>query len=352
MPSIRPAIVLAGLGLSALFGAAALAQSPTQEPLTLADTPAPTGTPAKAESKPPAAKPALSLGQPSYLFSNQRVVGNSDILWKGFLNGTRDFDGFANPVGNPLYFESPFANSEVRFLYLWHKFPKGTAIGGGELSTFAAQARLALTDRLAFIATKDGYTRMQAGILPEADGWNDAAVGLKYAFWLDPASQSAVTGGLRWQWHNGNRNTLQGNTDELSPFISFAKGWDRLHLLGNLTSRMPMDRHDGNYILSYDLHLDYEVAPTVLPGFLPLVEFHGLHYLSDGDRLPIGVGGLDYANIGSSGVAGNAVFWSSIGWEWKFTPHLSWAAAYEFPLHTTDTDIFDQRVTTHLALKW
>lgn len=350
------ASALGEAGRAAGFAAAETGDSRGAAPLSLAayeeKSPPEGNQPPAGESPPPAERrDALTLGGPSYLLSSERITP-SEVGWPGFLTGTRDFDGFADPVGNPLYFESPFAHTSAKFLYLWHKFPEGNDLGGGDLNVFALQLRLALTDRLAFIATKDGYSRLRAGILPADDGWNDAAIGLKYAFYQDKESQMVWTGGLRWEWHNGSTGVLQGGSDELSPFISFAKGWDRFHMLGNVTGRLPMDSGDGNYILSYDLHFDYEIAPTVLPGFLPLVEFHGMHYLSDGDRLPLGVGAMDYSNIGSNNVAGNSVYWCGIGWEWKLTPHLALASTYEFPLHTTDTDIMDQRVTATATLRW
>lgn len=158
---------------------------------------------------------------------------------------------------------------------------------------------------------------------------------------------------MRWEWHNGNKEILQGadgENDELSPFISFAKAWDRFHFLGTVNGRLPMDRHDGNYILNWDLHFDYEVAPQALPGFFPLLEIHALHYLSDADRFPLSVGGLDYTNLGSSDVAGSSVFWGDLGFRWELTPNLSLGAAYGFPISSPENDIFEQRVTVDVIL--
>ena len=74
------------------------------------------------------------------------------------------------PVGSPLYFEDPFINSDIRPIYLWHKFPGGSALRGGQLSVYAMQAHVALTERLQLIATSDGYSRLDAGIIPEDGG--------------------------------------------------------------------------------------------------------------------------------------------------------------------------------------
>lgn len=295
----------------------------------------------------------------SFLLSSTNVFGDAQVGWPGFLTGmratTKMHERFAEPIGNPLYFESPFIDSNLRFVYLWHDFPSSSAINGGQLNVWAAQARLALTDRLAFIAPKDGWTELKTGILPDNTGWNDATVGLKYAFLVDEPSQFVLTGGLRWEWHNGNPDVLQGGdggNDELSPFVSFAKSWDRYNFIGNVTGRIPMDHNDGNHIISWDLHVDTEIAPAVLPGLYPLFELHALHYVSDGDAQALSVGGLDYTNLGSSNVAGSSVFWGDLGFRWKFTPNVSLGAAYGFPISNPDGDIFNQRVTVDLILKF
>jgi hypothetical protein len=302
---------------------------------------------------------SFSLTGPSYLLSSKPLFGDTEILWPGFLTGMRSkysfHQKFADPMGNPLYFESPFIETNLRFLYIWHDFPSDSQLAGGELNAVAVQVRAALTERLAFIATKDGYSWVDAGIVPDGDGWNDAAVGLKYAFWIDEANEFTLTGGLRWEWHNGDRDVLMGGDagyNELSPFLSFAKGWDRFHVLGDLVWRAPMDRNDGNHILQWDLHADYEIAPQTLPGFFPFLEIHALHYLSDGDQLPLSVGGLDYTNLGSSNVAGTSVFWGDLGFRWKLTPNLSVGAAYGFPISTPGNDIFNQRVTLDLIFRY
>ncbi|MGE0480088.1 MAG: hypothetical protein AB7Q17_06405 [Phycisphaerae bacterium] len=288
----------------------------------------------------------------TFALSSQRLHNDPTILWPGFMTGLRGFEHFYEPVGMPLYFESPFNTTQLRLLYLYHDFPNGSQIGGGHLNVYAAQIRLALTERLGFIATKDGYSDLNAGILPESDGWNDFAIGLKYVLIADRERDFVLATGLRWEWQNGDRDVLQGADQELSPFFSFAQGFDQFHILGNITGRIPTDLNDGNCILSWNLHFDYEILPQILPGLAPLIEFHGLHYLSDGDRLPLSVGGLDYTNLGSADVAGDTVIWSGVGFRWKLTPHVSLGSTFEFPLTDADDDIMGNRVTADLAFSW
>ncbi len=275
------------------------------------------------------------------------VSSNEPLLWDGFLYGDQHFRDKPRPIGSPLYFEDPFINSDLRPLFLWHKFPGGSALRGGQLSVYALQARVALTERLQLIATSDGYSRLEAGIIPEEGGWNDIALGLKYALWVDHDSDFILSGGLRWKMSNGHNLTLHGGVDELSPFLTMYKGCGKWHTMMDIVYRLPTDWSQGNSLLSWDAHVSYELFDD----FFPLIEVHGVHYLTNGDRLPLDVGGLDYANIGSNDVAGQSVFWGGVGFRWNLAEHLQFGAAYEFPLQNPDNnDIFDQRVTTSFVI--
>jgi len=269
------------------------------------------------------------------------------ILWKGFLYGDQHFRDKPRPVGSPLYFEDPFINSDLRFIYLWHDIAKKSQLRGGELNVWALQARLALTDRLQFIATSNNVSHLTGPIINDDTGYDDLAVGLKYALLVDHDSDFLLSSGLRWKLSNGHAGVLQGNVDELSPFFSAYKGCGKWNFLGDVVGRLPMEEDKGNYVLSWDGHVDYELFKN----FFPLFEVHGLHYLSNADRLPLDVGGLDYGNIGSHYVAGHSVFWGGIGFRWNIVEHVSWGAVWEFPMQSTsNNDIFDQRVTTNIIL--
>jgi len=332
---------------AAVLAAGAVGLAAAQEPPPPVD-PAPA-----AEAAPAEVTPTSPISErATFALSDELMHGEPEVLWGGFLSGLRGFEHFYEPVGNPLYFESPFNTTQLRLLYLHHDFPNGSQIGGGDLNVYAAQIRVALTERLGFIATKDGYSDLNAGILPPAEGWNDFAIGAKYVLIADRENDFVLTGGLRWEWANGDQSVLQGDAQELSPFLSVAKGFDQLHLLGNVTGRIPLDSDRGNAVLQWDLHLDYEIAPDVLPGFAPLVEIHGLHYLSDGEHLPLSIGGLDYTNLGSTDVGGSTVISGGVGMRWKLSPHASIGSIWEFPFTDADDDIMGNRVTVDLVLNW
>ena len=120
---------------------------------------------------------------------------------EGFIKGLQGFDHFHAPIGQPLFFESPLNTTELRPIYLHHEFP---APLGGSLDVIAVQARLAITDKLGFIATKDGYSSLNTDLLPDETGWNNLAAGLKYVAIADKESDLVVTPGFRLEFDTGN----------------------------------------------------------------------------------------------------------------------------------------------------
>ena len=269
----------------------------------------------------------------------------------GFLTGLTGFEHFHEAVGQPIYFESPFNDTSLRALYLKHNFGDGSPLGGGDVTVYAVQARLALTERLGLIATKDGYSVMRAGaVVPDDEGWNDLAAGLKYVLVADKANDFVVTPGIRYQASNGTRAVLQGGVAEVSPFVSVAKGLNDLHMLANATLRVPTNHDDGNVVGHWDLHVDYDLNPKSYCVVAPVAEIHGVHYLDDGaTALPIG--GLDYTNLGSQ-PADHFVCWAGLGLRAEISQRYEFGAVYEFALTDPDGDIMDSRITVDFIVRW
>lgn len=339
---------LAGLAL----GSSALAAESTSLTLDMdaalaaeaAQQPAPA-----AEAKPAAAAAPAAKG--GFLLTDQRIHDDPEIFWPGFLTGLRGFEHFSDPIGNPIYFETPFINTSARFLFLHHEFPNKSTLQGGYLDVYALQLRLAITERLALIATKDGFGNLHAKILPDDDGWNDVAAGLKYALIVDRENDFVLTPGVRYQFLNGDNGVLQGFTQELSPFISLAKGFGDFQLTADFTYRFALDGGKGNDVAQWDVSAAYDLSSIGLKGLSPMVEIHGLHYTRDGKLIGLDVGGLDYTNLGSTDVAGNSVIWLGVGGRWKLTPQVSFGGTYEFAL-TNRTDIMGDRIMLDLTLTW
>jgi len=284
----------------------------------------------------------------TYVLSNEPFFEHSEVLWKGFLTGMEGFKHHYEPISNPIYNESPFVETQIKFLYLHHEFPDGNALGGGNANIAAMQARVAITDRLAFIATKDGYTWLDTGLTGEQEGFNDLSVGGKYALIVNEETDFVLTAGARYMWRVGAQRILMGNAEELSPFVSVAKGWGDFHLQANATYRIGIDDDNTNDIFQWSIHTDYEIAD----GIAPVLEINGLHYMSNGTRLPLSIGALDYGNLGSSNVEGDTVVWMGAGMAFKLNPNVELGATYEFPLTDADDDIMDSRITVGLTLSY
>jgi len=268
----------------------------------------------------------------------------------GFLTGLTGFEKLHEPVGQPLYFESPTIETSLRPIYIRHSFDNQSALQGGQVTIYAAQLRVALTDRLALIATKDGYSELETGLLGRDEGWNSIAGGFKYAALVDEKEQLLVTTGIRYEAENGHRGTLQGGVDEFSPFVSAAKGIGDFHMIGNVAWRMPTDSHDGNQVLHWDAHFDFDLNPTSNRIVSPVLEVHGVHYLDSGD-VGLPVGGLDYTNLGSQ-VGGEFVAWAGVGMRLELDRKTEIGAVYEFALTDSEDDIMEKRVTVDMIFRW
>ena len=76
-----------------------------------------------------------------------------------------------SPVANPLFFEDPQIRTEIRPLFIHHQVDDDFIVGGADARVYAVQARYAVNDRLAIIATKDGYVEIDLDSGGELDGW-------------------------------------------------------------------------------------------------------------------------------------------------------------------------------------
>ena len=270
-------------------------------------------------------------------------------MWPGFLTGLPGYEDFVMPVGQFVYFEDPFITTDIRLMYVYHDIPDRSVMRGGQVHLVAAQIRKAITERLAFIATKDGYSWVDSHITHAGDGWNDFAIGLKYAAYSDPEAQFLVSTGLRWEWNNGSRDAWQGgDSQELSPFIAVAKGWDKWHFLGTLNGRIPTDRADANASVMWHMHLDYKLTDT----FRPLVEVHGIHWLTNAQRLPLGEDYLDVGSLGAAEAAGRDYFSAGFGFRWQAEDNVSIGLTYEVPLESRASHLTQQRLTFNTVISF
>ncbi|MGH0037574.1 MAG: transporter [Myxococcota bacterium] len=289
------------------------------------------------------------------------------------------------PMSMPYLFEDPFVTTEAQFAYLYHEFGRRSVFGGGDLQVLALQLRLAITDRLAFIATKDGLGILRPDlegrdvspaltpgfdVLDDEEGFTDMTIGFKYALidWRD--KNFIFTPAIRYEIPMGNSSLFQGSGDGV--FIpSGTAAWTSengaFHVITGLGAQLPVDEDENSTSIFYNLHLDYAVelgGDDFVKAIVPFVELGGMTWVGNGDggnnfktnlgnldlntiQAATGTGsfeGYDFANLGSDDVAGNTVATATVGLRVPMDYGISLGAAYERPI-TNRKDIFKQRFT-------
>ena len=249
-------------------------------------------------------------------------------------------DSAISPVANPLFFESPLIQSEARPIFMYHNIDDDFI--GGFVRVYAAQLRWAVNERLAIIATKDGFIQTRSDALSSQDGWADIGAGLKYALIDKPEDQFILTPGMKFEFASGNTDVFQGNGDgEFDFFVSSMKGWDKFHVTGSLGARVPIDMDEETSSLHYSLQLDYQTCKY----FTPFVVANGFTTLSEGDGPAFGgIEGVDLINFGASDNGGRTQITVGVGFRSQVWKHLDLGFAYESGL-TSPKGLFDDRFT-------
>lgn len=301
--------------------------------------------------------------------------------WLPDFNCERDarYEGFTPPVSMPYFFEDPFITTEVSAHAIWHDFPWDSVFRGGDAYVLAVQARVAITEKLAFIATKDGYTFLRPGSHSAVDadqGFFDIMAGLKYALIENREDGYILTPALRFMLPTGERGVFSGNdSGAFVPSISGAMRLGPAHLIGSFGSQLPFSNNKGSQSIFYNLHADVPIPDLPI---VPFLELNGTTWTQSGkgerkvqtkDRFGLGTQpltpaqdvvfdslghtaqrrfeGADVVNLGSEGVAGRTIMTLAAGMSFPLTDHVTLASYYEFPI-TNREDIWEQRVDVNL----
>ncbi len=123
------------------------------------------------------------------------------------------YAGFSAPMSAPFLFEDPFITTGVSVWSIWQELPGRSVFRGGDLQAVAVQLRVALTDRLGLIATKDGRVKLNPDrdLLDSETGYLDLGFGLKYALIDAPERRFILTPSLRYEMSNGTTDVFSGN---------------------------------------------------------------------------------------------------------------------------------------------
>ncbi|MCB0338651.1 MAG: hypothetical protein KDD53_03555, partial [Bdellovibrionales bacterium] len=156
-------------------------------------------------------------------------------------------DQMISPVSNPVNFDDPRSNTEARFIYMYHEIDNDFITEGGDIRVYALQLRYAVDDRLALLATKDGYVDFNPdAVLQDESGFANVSVGAKYAVYKDDENGIILTPGLRYEIPMGESEVFQGKGDGfIQPFFSSGVALsDRSNFIGATGLRLPLDNAD------------------------------------------------------------------------------------------------------------
>jgi hypothetical protein len=345
-PSYLPAQYLPGSAPPQMMppGAPPQMMAPGMQPQMMAPS-APYGMPAYGV---PSAAPA---GQ--YVAPPAEAPGMSELITKssrGLFQSDHEFDGFIDSVTNSVLSKDPRSSTYLRFLFINNNIPAGHPIGGGNIQVYGLQTNVALTERLAFVADKDGGARIAPRNGPSTSGYLNVAAGLKYTFIRDVETQTLAAIGFMYEIPNGEAKVQQNQgSGSIIPFLTVGKEfnqfWHVVHTIGHFT---PLRAADGSGFLYNSLHIDRQVF-----GWLyPLAEFNWFWYTSGGNRLPTAFGeGDGLINFGTRGQAGAHLVTGAVGAKAVVSRNLAIGAAFEFPL-TNRHDIINQRFTLQVTARY
>jgi hypothetical protein len=274
---------------------------------------------------------------------------------RGFLESDRAFPRFIGPITNPIQAKDPRALTEFRILFVDNFIPDEHPLNGGEIQAYGFQLRLALTDRLSFIADKDGFATISPGTGASRTGALNIAAGLKYAFVRDVENQFLVVGGLQYEPQTGEGKVFQSQGNGLlTTFMTVGKEFaEAYHFISNLGYVYGIDGTDNSSYFYTSLHADRRVAQIGCVSLYALTEANWYHYTENGNRgIPPAIGEFDgLINIGTSGVAGNDLVTIAGGLKAILGKRADFGIALEGPVSNRN-DLINYRIVSELILRY
>lgn len=254
-------------------------------------------------------------------------------------------------IGQPIFNEPAQITTEIRPIYIWHEIPNSFPSNGGTANAIAVQLRAAITDRLAFIATKDGWMDIKFDdTLKDEDGFLNIAAGFKYAVLSDPENDTFLTVGLRYEAPTGNLKTavkgvadsditMQGNGDGMiDVFVTGTRPiGEKASIQAALGYDGAIDSDKNSSFLHAHIHGDYEIVKNLYG----VLELNMIATADNGKEIDIGsFEGEDVFNFGNED--SDTIFPFAAGVRYRLTDNVILGTAYEFPLD--HKDITRQRV--------
>lgn len=253
------------------------------------------------------------------------------------------------PVTNPIFFEDPSIVSSLRPIFMYHNIDSDFITQGGDVHVYALQLRYAITERLAFIATKDGYIDFDPNaVLTDQEGFADVALGFKYALIDNRPAQFILTPGFKFEIPLGNQDVFQGESvGEWDVFVAASKGFGNFHLTGNVGFRIPNDFSEKTSQFHFSAQADYYACRY----FIPFVSVNGFTVLTEANRIGLDVEGSDLINFGSSHAGGSTQVALGAGFRSRVLDNVDLGAAYEKGVGS-DKGLYDQRFTVDMVVRF
>ncbi len=288
-------------------------------------------------------------------------------------------EGHVAPMSMPFLFEDPYITTGLNFVGVYRNCPDDSIFDGGGVRILVSQERLAITDGLAFIATKDGFAilRPDQDLLNDKEGFLDVTLGFKCAVIDDRETALIVTSSLRYEIPLASNDIVQETGDGvLIPAVSVGCGPGDIHLIADFGAQVAMDGDSDSSSIFYNIHLDQAFPVDFIPGsdyIVPSIEMNGMIWVDGGDGsstididgpgrvtvrqaqdlLPGGerFEAADVANPGSSGVAGESLIAMAWGIRVPFRNGILAGFSYERVL-SREEGIFEQRATGMVAYEF
>jgi hypothetical protein len=139
------------------------------------------------------------------------------------------------PMSMPYLFEDPFITTGANLVGIWTGVDERRDFQGADIGVLALQLRVALTDKLAFIATKDGFAMYRPDtkisdvpalgdptnnkqLQADEDAFLNATIGFKYAMVEIPELNFILTRRSAMRFHSATtKSSRDAGTASSSP---------------------------------------------------------------------------------------------------------------------------------------
>lgn len=252
----------------------------------------------------------------------------------------------------PILSKDPRSLTELRPLFISNWIPKGNAaLRGGDFQVYAAQVRVAITDRLTFIADKDGLATINLPGAQSQTGFLDLAAGLKYTLYRDVENQALGTIGFLYEAPTGEANVFQNHgSGVVTVFGVYGQEFgDKWHLVLNQAFQFGLDSKQNSSFFFTQVHIDKQLF-----GWLyPLAELNWYQYVNGGDRgLPSILGeGDGLINLGTSGMSGRDLLTAALGVKARVSRNFETGVAWETPL-SSRKDLMLHRLQVEMIFRY